>query len=232
MYQIKIQAFEGPLSLLLKLIEQEKLDITNVSLSQIADQYLARIEGLGEKLSTAELADFLVMATRLLLITSHVLLPSSVIENEEIGDLEHQLKMYKAYKDAADRVRAMIANNRFSFSRHPIKLAREVEFSPPKKLSARTLAAVLQNLIKELQKTMIRLPKKTLRKVLSLTERISHLREILRTVQKIGFKDFIKSARNKAEVVVSFLALLELAKQRHLAAEQAGDDILVTRNNK
>ncbi|PIZ77949.1 MAG: hypothetical protein COY02_04355 [Parcubacteria group bacterium CG_4_10_14_0_2_um_filter_41_6] len=230
MYKIKIQDFEGPLNLLLKLIEQEKLDITKVSLANIVDQYLARIDEMGERLSTAELADFLVVASRLLVIKSHVLLPSLSADDESVDDLEHQLKMYKAYRDAANQVRNMINKNRFSFARQRIKLAREVEFSAPKKLSANMLSAVLRDLIAQLQKTMTCLPKKTITKIASLTERISNLRDILRKVQKIGFKDFIKSAKNRAEVVVSFLALLELAKQRHLVAEQNDEgDILITK---
>ncbi|MBU2576063.1 segregation/condensation protein A [Patescibacteria group bacterium] len=230
MYKIKIQEFEGPLSLLLKLIEQEKLDITKVSLAQIADQYLERIDKMGEELNTAELADFLVVATRLLVIKSHILLPSLSYDDESADDLEHQLKMYKAYRDAADGVKSMIAKNRFAFSRQQIKLATEVEFSPPKKLVSSDFARVLNKLIKELEQTIISLPKKTMKKVISLSDRINQLRKVLNKAQKIGFKDFIKSAKNRAEVVVSFLALLELAKQRHLMAEQSdGLDILISK---
>jgi len=69
---------------------------------------------------------------------------------------------------------------------------------------------------------------KTMKKIVSLSDRINQLRDILHKADKIGFKDFIKSAKNRSEVVVSFLALLELAKQRHLVAEQNdGDDIVI-----
>ena len=228
MYKIKIQEFEGPLSLLLKLIEQEKLDITEVCLAQIADHYLEHIEKMGEKLNTAELADFLVVATRLLVIKSHILLPSLSSDDENVGDLEHQLKMYKAYRDAANGIRNMIDKNRFSFSRQIIKLARQVEFCPPKKLVALDLLNVLNNLIKDLQKTVISLPKRVMKKIISLSDRISELRNILSKVQRIGFNDFIKSAKNRSEVIVSFLAMLELAKQKHLVASQEdGQDIVI-----
>ena len=230
MYKVKIQEFEGPLSLLLKLIEQEKMDITQVSLAQVADQYLARIDELGDSLSTAELADFLVIATRLLVIKSHVLLPSLRADDESADELEHQLKMYKAYRDAANGVRNIITKSRFAFSRQPIKLATEIEFSPPKKLQAPDLAHSLKKIIKELEQTIVSLPKRTMKKVVSLSDRINQLRGVLEKAQKIGFKDFIKSAKNKAEVIVSFLALLELAKQRQLVAEQEnGSDILISK---
>ncbi|MDZ4221588.1 MAG: segregation/condensation protein A, partial [Patescibacteria group bacterium] len=74
MYEIKTESFEGPLSLLLSLIEEEKQDITTVSLARVTEGYLSRVQELGDRLSTGELADFLVVASRLLLIKSYVLL--------------------------------------------------------------------------------------------------------------------------------------------------------------
>ncbi|MAG28863.1 hypothetical protein CL632_01810 [bacterium] len=229
MYEIKTQNFEGPLSLLLQLIEQEKLDITNVSLAQVADQYLERIENLGDKMSTAELADFLVVASRLLLIKSYVLLPSLRDEDEQGDSLEQQLKIYKIYYDASKNVRNMIAKNQFSFSRQPIKLI-EQEFSPPQKLGSNALAKRLLELIAELEKTFTKLPKKKMIKIISITERINQLKSLLESAEKVGFKEFLKSAKNKSEVVVSFLALLELIKQRHLIAEQEQGEISIIKS--
>ncbi|OJI06520.1 hypothetical protein BK004_03190 [bacterium CG10_46_32] len=227
MYEIKTESFEGPLSLLLQLIEQEKLDITTVSLATVTDQYLNRIKEMGERLSTAELADFLVVASRLLLIKSYVLLPSFSVEDEDPDYLEEQLKMYKMYHDASKNLRAIIAQELFSFSRQPIKMA-PTEFSPPPKLTAPVLATQLLKLIAELEKTFIKLPKKTMRRIVSIGERIEHLRALLLSVEKVGFSEFLKSAKNKSEIVVSFLALLELVKQRHLVAHQLeGADIII-----
>ncbi|MBI1961668.1 MAG: segregation/condensation protein A [Parcubacteria group bacterium] len=229
MYEIKTESFEGPLSLLLALIEQEKLDITTVSLAHVADQYLSRVEALGENLSTNELADFLVVASRLLLIKSYVLLPTLADEDADSGYLEAQIKIYKVYRDAAQTIRGIIAKKRFSFSRQPFK-AVSVEFSPPPKLASKELAGRLSRLIAELEKTFVKLPKKTMRHVVSIRERIEHLKTLLASVEKTGFSEFLKSAKNKSEIVISFLALLELVKQRHLFAEQEPKcDIVIQR---
>ena len=149
-----------------------------------------------------------------------MLLPSVSVEDEEADDLEHRLKMYKAYRDAADKVRATIKQKRFSYSRQPIKLAMEEKFYPPEKFDTSAMTKVLRKLIAELEHTVIKLPKKQVQKIVSIGNRISHLKELLSKVEEMGFEDFLKSAKNKSEIVVSFLALLELVKQRHLVAEQ------------
>ncbi len=199
MYEIKTEAFEGPLSLLLELIEQEKLDITNVSLAQVTEQYLSRVEALGENLATSELADFLVVASRLLLIKSYMLLPTLYREDADPDYLEEQLKIYKVYRDAADSVRGIIAKKRFSFSRQPLKMA-SVEFSPPPRLGPGHLALRLSRLIVELEKTFVKIPKKTMRRVVSIGERIEHLLSLLASVEKVGFSEFLKGAKNKSAV--------------------------------
>lgn len=215
--------------MLLELIEQEKLDITTVSLARVAEGYLARVQELGENLSTSELADFLVVASRLLLIKSYVLLPSLAVSDADPDYLSQQLKIYKVYRDASKAIRAIIAEKRFAFSRQPLRVVA-VEFSPPPKLASKDLAARLSRLIAELEKTFVKLPAKTMRRVVSIGERILHLKNLLASVETVGFAEFLKSAKNKSEIVVSFLALLELVKQRHLAASQDWrHDIVITR---
>lgn len=232
MYEIKTEAFEGPLSLLLQLIEQEKLDITNVSLANVADQYLAHIDKIGDAINTAELADFLVVASRLLVIKSRVLIPSLEIYDESEGDLEYQLKMYKAYKDASDNIKILISKGNFSFSRNPIKLAREVKFLPPKNFSAVQMPNIMKRVILRMEELFITLPKKSIKRIVSLADKISSLRDLLKKTEKMFFNDFIKSAKSRSEIVVSFLAMLELAKQRHLTAEQEdGSEIVILSKN-
>ena len=102
-YTIKIQKFEGPLDLLLQLIEQEELDITEISLAHITEQYLEYLATI-EELYPDELADFLVVATKLLLIKSHMLLPELTLEDEDEESLTRQLQLYKKYVEAARRL--------------------------------------------------------------------------------------------------------------------------------
>src|SRR3990167_7246611 len=113
--KIKLEQFEGPLDLLLTLIEEQKIDITQVSLSQVTEQFLQYVS-TARGMHPEELADFLVVAAKLLFIKSKTLLPSLHIEEED-GDLEKQLKMYKLYYDASQRIQAMLAQRRYSFSR-------------------------------------------------------------------------------------------------------------------
>lgn len=228
MHEIKTDAFQGPLSLLLELIEAEKLDITTVSLSQVADQYLARLSEREGEMHAAELADFLVVAAKLLLIKSRILLPAAFYEEEDAGDLERALKMYKAYRDATTVVRGIIARKRFGFARLPLRLPPERAFRPPEGVAASRLAALCAALIRELEASVARLPKKSMARIVTIGERIRDLRDLLARANRVGFADFLKTARSKSEVVISFLALLELVKQRSITADQEqGRDIII-----
>lgn len=226
MHEINIEKFQGPLSLLLDLIEQNKLDITEVSLSEVTDQYLAKLDERRGELSGEELADFLLIAAKLLVLKSRALLPSLNPETEGVN-LEEQLKMYKAFRDATKVVREIIKQKNVAFGREPLKIRSQVSFSPPEKLTVKMLQSRFKEIIASLERSIIRLPKRTLKKVVSLGERIQELRSLLAKSANFGFAEFIKSAKSRAEVVMSFLALLELIKQRELAAEQPGEEIVV-----
>lgn len=108
MLQIKTEKFQGPLNLLLKLIEKEKLDITEVNLAKIANQYIEYIKKL-TKIDPDDLADFLVVAAKLLLLKSKALLPYLCFEDEdETDELEKQLKMYKEFLQATEQIENII----------------------------------------------------------------------------------------------------------------------------
>ncbi len=229
MHEIKTDGFQGPLSLLLELIEQEKLDITTVSLAHVADQYLARLAEREGELPAGELADFLVVAAKLLLIKSRVLLPAAYYEDEEAGDLERQLKMYKAYRDAMLVVREIIGRKRFAFPSERRRSSASVEFRPPESVTPVLLARTLKAIIAGLEAGFVRLPKKTMARIVTIGERIRDLQDLLSRAKRVGFSDFLKTARNKSEVIVSFLALLELVKRQSIAAAQEhGSDIVIT----
>lgn len=228
MHQVKINNFQGPLSLLLDLIEQNKLDISQVSLSEVADQYLAKLDSQRAQISGDELADWLLLAAKLLVIKSRSLLPILDLPAEEPGELERQLRMYKAYRDASRIIKDIIAARNFTFGRSPFKPKLAVAFAPPEKLSGNDLRVSLLKVIAALDKTIIRLPHQSLKRVISLTERIGQLKSLLQAVAEFGFHDFLKSAQSRGDVVISFLALLELIKQRALVAVQAEEEIIIT----
>lgn len=234
---IKVEQFEGPLGLLLKLIEKEEMDITQISLGKIADQYIEYIKN-SEKINPEEMADFLVVASKLLLIKSRALLPYLYPEEEEeIEELEQQLRMYKEFLEAMKKVEKMIGKKKFMFAREFNRRAvlnSAKLFSPPKKLTANDLRTVLEELVEKIRPFEEKLEEKLMEKKVSIEEKIFNIQKMLIDRIKMNFKQVLESAENKTEVIVSFLALLELIKQREIVADQ-GDlfsDIMISRKQK
>ena len=220
----KIDKFEGPLGLLLQLIEREELDITEISLAKIADQYIEYIKQ-AKTLKPEELADFLVVAARLLLIKSRALLPFlKGEEEEEIQEFEHQLRMYKEFLEAAKKIEAIIGKKRFSFAREFNRqafLASANIFSPPKNLTAVDLATVFGEIIRSI-KPQEKLEEKNLEQIVNIEDKILAIQQILLEKIKISFNHVLVGAKNKTEIIVSFLAMLELIKQRDITVVQGG----------
>ncbi len=222
-YHFRLDHFEGPLDLLLSLIEREKLDITTVSLAQIADQYLEYLST--EKNVTLEnLAAFLSVASRLLLIKSRALLPVLTFTEEEeeaVDDLEWRLRQYKLFRDAAITLGELFGSRNESFMRESF-LGSQVVFYPPKDFSVDDLVRHFRSLLGDIP-VYEDIPEKVVEQVASLEERIIHLQEHLTERIETSFAEFSVAAKNKTDVIISFLALLELIKQCFLIAEQ--DDL-------
>jgi segregation and condensation protein A len=219
-YHIKLEQFEGPLDLLLSLTEQEKLDITRVSLAKIADQYLEYI-AKAQDITLGHLADFLSVAARLILIKSKALLPLLEFteeEEEEIKDLEHQLAQYKKFKEAAKNMALLYDSPKASFSREGFS-GLGVVFYPPENIVAEDLARVFAKILGEIP-VVEKLEEEMVKEVLTLEERIVHLQDALREKMQTSFSELVANAKDKVEIVVSFLAMLELVKQRLIHVEQ------------
>lgn len=219
-YQIKIEQFEGPLDLLLQLTEDQKLDITRVSLAKIADQYLEYIANT-QNITLQHLADFLSVASRLILIKSKALLPMLEFTEEEeaeISDLEHQLAEYKKFKEASKNVSAIFGSQKSAFSRESF-LGQSVVFFPPENMTAEDLAKIFSKILGEIP-LIEKLEEEMVREVLTLEEKIEHLQSTLRERVETSFSELVKNAKDKIEVVVSFLAMLEMVKQRIIHVEQ------------
>ncbi|MFH1428060.1 MAG: segregation/condensation protein A [Patescibacteria group bacterium] len=222
---IKIDKFEGPLGLLLQLIEQEEMDITEISLAKIADQYVNYIR-VTDKINPEEMADFLVVAAKLLFIKSKSLLPYLISdEDEDVVELEEQLKMYKEFIAATKKIEAMIEEKRFMFAREFNKKAMLVSsniFSPPKNLKGADLEKFFKELIGKIKPREKELEKKSLEKKINIEEKISAIKKLLLGRIKFSFNKILKNSKSKTETVVSFLALLELIKQHEVMVSQAG----------
>lgn len=226
MIDIKIDQFQGPLSLLLRIIEKEELDITSVSLAKIANEYLLYIQNSSDILPE-RMADFLLMASKLIYLKSKALLPYllSPEDEEEMEGLEKQLKMYKDFIDLSAKVQKIIGKKKFSFSRIINKNNRRFSFLgdyffPPKNTKAENLR---QSFLKILEKNKKEeeLEKKVLKIEMSIDERIIFIKDLVREKIKINFTKMLKTAKSKTEIIVNFLAVLELTKQRELVFTQS-----------
>ena len=219
-YQIKIEQFEGPLDLLLQMTEDQKLDITRVSLAKIADQYLEYIANT-QNITLEHLADFLSVASRLILIKSKALLPMLEFteeEEEEIKDLEYQLAEYKKFKEASKNLANLYDTPDMSFSREGFS-GLGIVFYPPENIVSEDLMKAFSKILGEIP-ILEKLEEEMVREVLTLEEKIEHLQNTLREKIQTSFSELVANAEDKIEIVVSFLAMLEMVKQKLIHVEQ------------
>ncbi|MDP2629872.1 MAG: segregation/condensation protein A [Candidatus Uhrbacteria bacterium] len=232
MLDIRLDQFEGPLDLLLHLIEEEKLDITEVSLARVADEYLARLTEFSQSSRLDELSDFVVIAAKLLLIKSRLLIPVlSSEEEEDIEELARQLKMYKVFYEAAKKIDALSRKKTVAFPRRA-PLPQDTGFSPPASLTPLVLKDVFMRVLSSAQalipkpREIIFIPR------VSIREKIEEIVTLLTNRTRCHFAEIIQGARSRGDVVVSFMALLELVKQRSVFVTQSElfHDIVISRN--
>jgi len=217
LYKIQLEHFEGPLDLLLQLIENEELDITRVSLAKVTEQFLDYVNQAAT-MNPEEVADFLVVASKLLLIKSKVLIPTLDIDDEETLDLERQLKIYKEYYEAAKAMDKLIKRKHFIFAREKPLRVFTPRFSPPEKFSLRDLPALFFEVLKKLE-PVVNLPQEVIRRTISISEKIRQIKDYIISQVNFSFKKLLNQG-GKTEVVVAFLAMLELVKQQTIEVEQ------------
>jgi len=221
-HPIRLAVFEGPLDLLLQLIEREELDITAVSLAQVTEQYLSIIEEMGKR-GMADLTAFLVVAARLLLIKSRVLLPgyrTAGDETEEVAfDLVKQLETYRRFKEIAQELAKRMEDGLCSY----------VRTSPPPPVPAWfDLGDVtLERLLAAAQEALDALPVPPVEKVISpvtvtVTDQIEAIRERLARAARVCFREVLSKAVSRVEMIVTLLAVLELLKQDQIRVRQEG----------
>lgn len=218
MFSFKLEQFEGPLQLLLELIEAEKLEISTVALATVTDAYLQHLHAHPE-IPPEELADFLVIASRLLFIKSQILLPYLNLGAEQDGnDLEAQLRIYKEYLDASKSIEALIGKRRFLFVHEKLPQV-EIGFAPPEKLSIEAMVELFRAVIRRLE-PLAKVPQAVLEKTMSITEKIDQIQKLISKAKTMDFRTLMASAETRTEIVVCFLALLEMVKQRSVTVSQ------------
>lgn len=227
-YEVKIEKFSGPLELLLGLIEKEELPITEIALAQVTGDYLKYLENTN--VPADELADFLTVAARLLLIKSNSILPAPIVEEENPNTLAVQLRLYRAFVEVAKEMETKYNSGAFLYSRPIVPLPVEPGFRPPENFSVELLVESFKTLIKKLE-PFFSLYRASLERVATVEERIRDIQRVIMDRAKFSFSDVIGGAKTRAEVVVSFLALLELVKQRIVRVKQtdAFENIELTR---
>ena len=222
MYQVSTQQFTGPLDLLLQLVEKKNLAITELSLAQVTQEYVAFLNEQ-EEINPEDLADFLVIASTLLLIKSRSLLPSLVLapeEETEIMDLETRLKIYKLYKEAGGKIKEMFKKEIYVLNRPSWKNI-EPKFSPPSNCSLESLSLAFLKILKEIQTEKTQpLAEKKIQKIASLEERIKELIQKITSGKMFRLLDLTKEKQNKIDLILTFLAVLHLAKQKIIKIKQ------------
>lgn len=220
MSHVKIQQFEGPLDLLLSLIEQQQLDITQISLAQVTEQFLGYVKDL-EKIDATQLADYLSIAAKLLVIKSKAILPSLEIdepEEESEENLAEKLLRYKQFKEAARYFKELDARGLQSFTRARV-FSQRINFWPDPAVDQLTLRHSIGTVLNSLRE-LDNLPKAKIKEAISIQEKIQHLQAQLSSQIETQLSDLLKTAKNKEEVIITFLALLELIKQRMFSVDQ------------
>jgi segregation and condensation protein A len=223
-YQVDLPEFSGPLDLLLHLIERDELDVTAISLVAVTDQYLEHLDRL-DRDRVEHMADFLVVAARLLVIKSRALLPQpeGLYGDEEEEDpaeaLARQLRRYKRFREAA----AWLDRRQQAGLRTHVRVAPPPHLEATLDLDGVTILTLTQALHGALERN-IHLEDEVAsvveRRTLTIETQIDSLRRHLGLMGRVLFDQLLSDERSKAEVSVTLLAVLELVKRREVQAEQ------------
>lgn len=210
-YTVRTASYEGPLELLLDLIEKRKLHVNELSLSQVTDDYIAHVRGQAE-FPMEEAANFIGIAATLLLIKSKSLIPELVLseeEDEDVEDLKRRLLAYERVREAS-RELSRVFGKTVMVSRG--ERAPEPVFAPSRDLTLENLHKALGEALTALEKQE-ELPEARVRPLVTIEEMMDRLTDRVSRALSMSFKEFAGEAKEKVEVIVSFLALLELVKQ-------------------
>ena len=222
-YTVNTPVFEGPLDLLLQLIERAELDITSIALATVTDQYLIYTRALQENARADEISAFLVIAAKLIQIKSEALLPRPPVreagEEEDPGEaLARQLRIYKRFKEIANLLEQHEARGLHTYLRlaTPPKVEGRLDLSD---VSLADLVDAAENILagdkeKQALGSVISAPKVTIR------EKIAFIADRLGQDKNSDFKTLVGAATSRLEIVVTFLALLELVKRYRVSAHQ------------
>ena len=233
-YKVKLDVFEGPLDLLLYLIKKNEVDIYNIPIARITDQYLEYME-LMQLLDLNIAGEFLVMAATLMHIKSKMLLPPDETQDAEEdadprAELVQRLLEYKKFKEAASELSAMEAHQKHFFARVGPGFD-ESEFAGDEMFEAS-----LFDLITAFTKVLKEIPRDIFHQVIkdefTVSEKIHDILHMLVEKPALSFMELLRAAKNKMEVITTFLATLELIRLKEIVIRQVAEfeDIEIRRN--
>ena len=234
-YKFKINEFEGPLDLLLHLIKESEMDIMDIEIVKLTNQYLEYISNM-ERFNLNIASEYLVLASDLIYLKSKALLPQK--QEEEIDEeyietkenLINRLLEYKKYKDMIDTFKELESSRKDIFTKDPINLSEytDYEVNNNGEVSLEDLLNALNEFLKRKEDEKPRETKVT-KKELSVTDRTIQIRDILKKKRKVSFFDLFE-IKTKEYVVVTFLSILEMAKFGEISIVQENNfnNILIT----
>jgi len=221
-YEVQLDQFAGPLDKLLELIEEKQLEVTLVSLAQITGDFLEYLKNLDEgSKHPSILADFVVVASRLILIKSKAILPTLELTPEEetdIKDLESRLRIYKEFKDASKLLSGLWDKNRSSHGRE-LFMNLPVVFYPAPNMTVANLKERILDLIREL-KGLIPEQQSVKKIIVTVEMKVKELLERLKERAEHSFQSLSKD-KSRLEIILLFLAMLHLIRDRIASASQS-----------
>lgn len=220
-YKVKLEKFDGPLDLLLHLIKEAKVDIKDIFISKITEQFIDYVREMSDYPSE-EIGDFIELASTLIQIKSKKLLPVPPKEEEDEEDPEQklirQLEEYKLFKEQAEKLKDLEDTGKFY--KEPEKIAKEVRYEL-KDLSFDALLDAFAHIMHKIDvKAEIPKPKEIQKDRFTVAEKISEIKDRLLVESKVAFSSLYNGSYSKSEVINTFLALLELLKLQEVKVVQ------------
>jgi len=224
MFNIRLENFEGPLDLLLYFIKRDKIDIYDIPITEITNEYIQVIDE-AKKLDISVAGEFLFMASMLLRIKTQMLLPRQIDEegldiDDPRIDLVAQLIEYKKYRDLAHKLRNLHENNKDSFFRSSAKIVYDqspVVSDFLKEVSLFDISKIFKDAI---DNAPTQDSFKIYKEIVSLTDQKKFIMESFEGNEVVSLKKIVKKLETKIEIIVTFLALLEMIKQSEILCTQ------------
>ena len=233
-YKFKLREFEGPLDLLVHLIKITKIDIREIFISDITEQYLEMMKEIDD-VDVEKASEFIDMSATLLEIKSKHLLPrdDEVAPEEDPEErLFRQIEEHKLFKEQTEKLAKIEDVN--SFFKEPDSSVGEFKYELPEKLSLDLLVKAFSELMQKVTiKAEVVQEKKIVKDKFTVAQKISQIKDVLLSKKEFRFSSLFEEEHTRSEVINTFLALLELLKRQYLTVKQNGlfDDIDIVRND-